>query len=123
MNRVLSLMVLLCLPVSTAIGQDPVKVAPKQCKVDFENDQVRVLRWNLGPHEKTPMHEHPATVTVFLTEGQARFTSPDGKTREADTKAGQVVWSAAEKHASENLSAKPAEVIQIELKTKPATAR
>jgi quercetin dioxygenase-like cupin family protein len=91
--------------------------------VELENDQVRVLRWTIGPGEKTPMHEHPATVTVSLTDGRVRFTAPDGKAWEADSKAGQVRWSGAEKHSSENLGDKATEVIQVELKTKTAVAK
>src|SRR5207249_9810446 len=35
---------LLCLAVSAAMAQDPVKVDPTHYKVEFENAQVRVLR-------------------------------------------------------------------------------
>jgi len=123
MRRVLFLAGLVCLAASPAIAQDPAKADPKHCKVEFENDQVRVLRWKTGPHEKIPMHEHPAYVSISLTDGHARYTLPDGKTREAQQKAGQVTWSAGEKHASENLSDKATELIQVELKGKPAAAK
>ncbi len=113
-----SLAAILCLTVSALRAQDPVKVAPKQCKVEFENEQVRVLRWNVGPHEKIAMHEHPAMVTIALTAGHTQFTLPDGKTRDAQSKPGQVVWSAAEKHSSESLSDKPSQLVQVELKGK-----
>ncbi len=106
---------LLALPLG---AQDPAKVATKQCTVEFENDQVRVLRWNIGPGEKIPMHEHPASITVLLADGRARFTLPDGTTTETDGKAGQVTWNDAQKHASQNLGDRATEVIQIELKTK-----
>ena len=113
-----SLAAILCLTVSVLRAQDPVKVAPKQCEVEFENGQVRVLRWKVGPHEKNAMHEHPAMVTIALTDGHTRFTLADGTTREVKTKAGQVTWSAAEKHSGENLSDKPSELVQVELKGK-----
>ena len=109
---------IVCLAVSTLRAQDPVKVAPKQCKVEFENEQVRVLRWKVGPHEKTPMHGHPAMVSIALTGGHTLFTLADGKTREIKAKAGQVTWSAAEKHSSENPSGNAGELIQVELKGK-----
>jgi polyisoprenoid-binding protein YceI len=35
-----------------AMAQDAVKVDPKHYKVEFENDKIRVLRVNYGPHEK-----------------------------------------------------------------------
>jgi len=118
MRYVWSLSAMLCLAVCALRAQDPVKVAPTQCKVEFENEQVRVLRWKTAPHEKTPMHEHPAMVTIALTSGRTRFTMADGTTREVRTKAGQVTWSAPEKHSSEDLSDKPGELIQVELKGK-----
>ena len=85
MQRALILSVLLGLAAATASAQDPVKVAPKQCKVALENEYVRVLRWTEGPGDKVPMHEHPALVSVSLSAGKTRFTSPDGTTRDADT--------------------------------------
>ena len=118
MRYLWSLSAIVCLAVFTLRAQDPVKVAPKQCKVKFENEQVRVLRWNTGPHEKTPMHAHPAMVSITLTGGHTLFTSADGKTREVKAKACQVTWSAAEKHSSESLDGKPTELIQVELKGK-----
>lgn len=115
MRHLWSLAAIACLAVSALRAQDPVKVAPKQCKVEFENEQVRVLRWKVGPREKTPMHEHPAMVSIALTSGHTRFTLADGKTRDTKAKAGQVTWSAPEKHSSENLGG-PSELIQVELK-------
>ncbi len=117
MRHLWSVVAIVCLAVSAIRAQDPVKVAPKQCKVEFENEQVRVLRWKVGPHEKTPMHEHPAMVSIALTGGHTLFTLADGKTRESKAKTGQVTWSAAEKHSSENLGG-PSELIQVELRGK-----
>ena len=117
MRYLWSLAAIVCLAVPTLRAQDPVKVAPKQCKVEFENEQVRVLRWKVGPHEKTPMHEHPAMASIALTGGHTLFTLADGKTIEIKAKAGQVTWSAAEKHSSENLGG-TGELIQVELKGK-----
>ena len=122
MRRVLFLVAVLCLAVATAKAQDPVKVAPKNFKVLFENDQVRVLRSTVGAHEKFAMHEHPATVIISLADGHGRFTLADNKTRESRTKAADATWTAAEKHAYENLSDKASEAILVELKAKPAPA-
>ncbi len=115
--------VLVCLAVSTAKAQDPVKVDPKHHKVEFENVQVRVLRITLGPHEKTPMHEHPAHVIVFLTDFHVKLTLPGGKMQERGGKAGETRWVADGKHVSENLSDKPYEMIVVELKAKPAATQ
>ncbi len=123
MRPILILGALVCLTVSTASAQDPVKVDPKHYKVEFENAQVRVLRSNRGPHEKSPMHEHPAYVAVPLTDIHLKLTFPDGRTEERHAKAGEVRWSAGAKHAEENVGDKAAEAILVELKAKPAVAK
>jgi len=106
-----------------AMAQDPAKVDPQHCKVEFENAQVRVLRWHNGPHEKVPMHEHPAYIQINLTDGHGRFTLPDGTTKEVKTKAGQTSWNEPQKHSYENLSDSESENIQVELKGKVAAAK
>jgi quercetin dioxygenase-like cupin family protein len=106
-----------------AMAQDPVKVDAKHYKVEFENDQVRVLRITYGPHEKSVMHSHPSSVAVFLTDGSTKFTLADGKTLNSDVKAGTVVWEAGGKHLPENLGDKPFELILVELKGKHAAAK
>ena len=123
MRQVSFLLVMLCLAVSTAMAQDPVKVDPKHYKVEFDNAQARVLRISFGPHEKSVMHNHPANLAVFLTDGHAKFTLPDGKTQEAHMKTGQTEWDSGGKHLPENLSDQPFELILVELKAKPARAK
>lgn len=120
MRRLLVMVVLLCLTATMALAQDPVKVDPKHYKVDVDNAQVRILRITIGPHEKTPMHEHPASATVWLTDANGKLTSSDGKTEEFHMTAGQVQWSGPEKHWGENTSDKPLELIQVELKSSGA---
>ena len=122
MRRVLILFGLLAVASVPALSQDPAKVAAKQCKVAFENEYVRVLHWSLSPHEKIPMHEHPALVAISLSAGKTRYTSPDGETKEVDTKFGQASWNDPEKHSSEYLGDKPGESFQVELKKRPAAA-
>jgi len=123
MRRVLLLGAMVCLAVLTAKAQDPAKVDPQHCKVVFENAQVRVLHWHSGPHEKGPMHEHPAYVTITLTDQHTRFTLPDGTTKVVETKAGQTSWNEPQKHSWENLSDSAGENIQVELKGKAAKAK
>jgi len=81
---------------------------------------VRVLRIHYGPGEKSVMHSHPASVAVFLTDGKVKFTTPDGKSKEAAAKAGEVQWEAGGLHLPENAGTKPFELILVELKSAPA---
>lgn len=123
MRQILILVALVCLGVSTASAQDPVKVDPQHHKVEFENAQVRVLRVSIGPHEKTATHEHPNSVVVFLTDSSNKVTPVGGQPRETKDKLGQVTWLAGEKHVVENMGDKPFEAILVELKAKRATAK
>ncbi|MBI3680541.1 MAG: hypothetical protein HY235_09110 [Acidobacteria bacterium] len=95
---------------------DPVKLDPKHYKVVINNDQVRVLRAKYEPHEKSVMHEHPATVAVFVSGGHVKFTLPDGTSQDNNSKAHDATWADAGKHLPENVGDKPTEVIVIELK-------
>jgi hypothetical protein len=103
---------------SVAMAQDPVKVDSKHYKVDFENDQVRVLRITYPPGEKSVMHDHPDAMAVFLTDHHVKFAYPDGKTEEVRAKAGETKWTKGGKHLPENVGAKKLELILVELKTK-----
>jgi quercetin dioxygenase-like cupin family protein len=107
----------------SARAQDPVTVDAKHYKVEFENDQVRVLRITYGAHEKSVMHEHPGAVAVFLTDGQSKFTLPDGKPQESPFKAGTTMWTPAGKHLPENMGDKPFELILVETKAKTPAAK
>lgn len=107
---------ILFLAASIARAQDPVKVTPEHYKVEIDNDQVRILHHTGGAKAKDPMHAHPSNVVVFLTDADYKTTSADGKTAENHRKRGQAAWNEAVKHSRENLSNKPFEIIQIELK-------
>ncbi len=95
---------------------DPVKLDPKHYKVVINNDQVRVLRVKYGPHEKSVMHEHPASVAVFVSDSHVKFTLPDGTSQDENAKAHSATWADAGKHLPENVGDKPIEVVVIELK-------
>ena len=103
-------------------AQDAVKVDPKHYTVVSENDQVRILKAHYGPHEKSVMHSHPATVAVFLTDAKGQFTFADGKTQAFDTKAGESQYGAATIHLPENTGDVAMDVIVVELKGKAPKA-
>jgi quercetin dioxygenase-like cupin family protein len=107
---------LLCAGAPAVRAQDAVAADPKHYSVEFENDQVRVLRVVYGPGEKSAMHEHPESVAVYLTDGHIRITLPDGRTGEPRVKAGQAMWHRAGGHAIENLGSTPFELVLTELK-------
>jgi uncharacterized RmlC-like cupin family protein len=102
---------------SIASALDPLKIDPKHYKLEFENDQVRVSRVHIGPHETTPMHEHPLNrVTVFLTDQSFSVTTKDGKAEAVQHKAGEAAWGTPLTHKEENVSDKAFEAVLIEIK-------
>ncbi len=116
--------VVLCACLAPIVSaQDAAKVDAKHYTVISENAQVRILKVHYGPHEKSVMHSHPATVAVFLTDGNGTFSYPDGKKKDFAVKAGDAQYGAAEIHLPENTSDKGMDVIVVELKGKPAAAK
>jgi beta-alanine degradation protein BauB len=114
----------ICLSLCTvAAAQDAVKADPKHYTVVSENAQVRILKVHYGPHEKSVMHSHPATVAVFLTDAKGEFTFPDGKKQEFNVKTGQSQYTAAQSHLPENTGDSALDVIVVELKGKPPAAK
>ena len=97
--------------------EDPVNVDSNHYNVEFENDQVRVLRIKYGPKEKSVMHGHPDSVGVTMTDVHVRFHMPDGNTEEMEAEAGDVQWLPGGDHLPENLSDNPLEVVLVELKS------
>jgi quercetin dioxygenase-like cupin family protein len=105
------------------MAQDAVKADPKHYSVISENAQVRILKVHYGPHEKSVMHSHPASVAVFLTDANGVFSFPGGKKQDFAVKAGQAQYDGATTHLPENTGDAGMDVIVIELKghaAKPA---
>ncbi len=116
----LSAMVLMALIIpANVFAQDPTEVDAKHYKVEFENEQVRVLRISYGPGEASVMHEHPNAVAVFLTDAATEMTGPDGSSAEDIRKFGEAVWTPSGKHLPKSKGDAPSELILVELKTKP----
>ncbi len=101
---------------NTAQAQDPTVVDSTHYTVEFENDEVRVVRIGYGPGEKSVMHEHPAGVVVILTDASRKFTNSDGTTEEFSNEAGEAFWAPATKHLPESTHNEPFEVILVEVK-------
>jgi len=83
---------------------DPATVDAGHYKVEFENEQVRVLRIHYGPHDKGQTHEHILNrVVLYLNDQPA-------------AKADEVRIAGAATHVEENASDQPADRIAVELK-------
>jgi hypothetical protein len=113
----------LCLA-DTAQAQDPAKVQPRSYRVAFENEQLRVLEFISRPGMGvcgSGLHSHPAHLTVALSPAKVRVKLPDGKTFTGENRLGDVFWSEAETHETENISGKDVRALIVELK--PAGTR
>jgi hypothetical protein len=100
----------------TAIARDAVRVDSNHYKLEFENDQVRVLRLTLGAHQGTPMIEHPTnSLAIFLTDQEVRRTDSNGRVDAVKYKAGEVIWEAPNMEKLENTAETPLELLLLEL--------
>ncbi len=115
---------------AAAPPQDPLKVAPRAYRLQFENEWVKVTRVHYGPHEKVPTHDHsrwPAAY-VYLNDGGPIIFRHVGWEHPVltrpPTKAGAFRLSpttaAGETHEVENPSATPSDFLRVEFKTRPA---
>jgi hypothetical protein len=81
---------------SIATAQTDVDVDPTHYKLEFENNCVRVVRGNFGPHEKSSaFFDTKDAVIVDLTGSSGwKVSFPDGNSIIPPAKyAGQVSWA------------------------------
>jgi hypothetical protein len=102
-----------------ALAQDAARVNPHGFAVLLDNDRVRVLEYRSRPGAGVcgqGVHSHPPHVNIVLTPIKARITLPDGKTIDAENKAGDVFWEDAVTHSVENIGRTGARAYMVELK-------
>jgi hypothetical protein len=98
-------------------ARDPLKVNPKNVKLEFENEYVRVLRCKYAANIPEPLHEHLSDnrLTVALDDVEMKVTTQGAEDRRATLAAGQAAWSTGPAiHAAQANHA--VELIVIELK-------
>ncbi|HEX9636464.1 MAG TPA: antibiotic biosynthesis monooxygenase [Acidobacteriota bacterium] len=106
----------------SAWAQDPLALYPENYKLLLENDRVRVIDFQLKQGAKETAHTHRQHVVYVITGFKIRFTFPDGRTAIRETRDGEVLFSEAVTHASENIGATDAHGILVELKGPAASA-
>lgn len=110
-----------------AAAQDPLKVAPRNYKLEFENDYVRVIRVHYGAKESVGPHDHSdyATAYVYLNDaGPVKFKHIGlsyGAITRPDVKAGsfRLYKAVKEIHEVENISDTATDFLRVEFKTDP----
>ncbi|MEO8812219.1 MAG: hypothetical protein ABI376_04820 [Caulobacteraceae bacterium] len=101
-----------------AKAQDAAKVQPSSYRVVLDNARVRVLDYNGRPGMGvcgTGIHSHPAHLTVRLTPAKVRIVQ-NGRTFVVENKLGDVFWSEAVTHETENVGGANVRSLIIELK-------
>jgi quercetin dioxygenase-like cupin family protein len=98
--------------------KDPRRVAPEVYAMEFENEQVRVLRVKLPAGGKIPQHHHVVPrVVVPLTEVSIEVSRDDGTKAYIKGKPGDALFGRPDLHREENQLAQPVELILVELKS------
>jgi len=103
-------------PTSTLIALDPVVIDPEYHKVLLDNQYVRAIRTVLEPGIKSPLHEHPHYVVVYITELHTTMKLGDGREVDNPRHAGDIGWRDYMKHETLNIGKQTAVEIQVELK-------
>jgi beta-alanine degradation protein BauB len=105
--------------VGPAAAQDASKIQSRAYRVVLENDKLRVLEFNSKPGMGvcgSGKHSHPAHLTVALTAAKVRVKLDDGRIVVAENSPGDVFWSEAETHETENISGRDVRALIVELK-------
>ncbi|HXN65660.1 MAG TPA: hypothetical protein VN862_10015 [Candidatus Acidoferrales bacterium] len=89
---------------------------PAHFKVELENERVRVLRFTLGPHGSSPMHDHRDAIFVRLTPAHLQVTLPNGSKKEVRATVNDMGFQASARQAIQNVSDQPYAEILIEFK-------
>ena len=112
--------IILCLFCSTfarSSDSDALVTSPLRFKLLLENNQVRVLEYELKPGEKDSWHVHPPKVSYVAIGGRLRIHLADGTSFETDEKEGTATWmDDLPKHYAENIGSTPVKIILVEVK-------
>ena len=120
-HKLLSLIPLLLLAavVGAAVPTplDPVRVAPHIYELEFENEQVRVVRQTIRNGETQPLHAHPDRLLVYLQTCAWIEDDGQGGQRMQEFKYGAVAWANAETHGGNTANVvQECKILEIELK-------
>jgi len=108
-----------------AHAQDAARVQPRAYRVVLENERLRVLEFVSRPGMGVcgnGMHSHPPHLSVALSGAKVKVSLPDGRTIVAENKLGDVWWSEAETHETENISGRDVRALIVELKPAAGTS-
>jgi len=105
-----------------AEAQDAVRTQPQAYRVALDNDRVRVLEFVSRPGVGvcgSGVHSHPPHLTIALSECRVRVKE-NGKEFIGENKIGDVFWSPAVTHETENIGGHDVRALIVELKAPPS---
>jgi beta-alanine degradation protein BauB len=100
----------------TAGDTDAIRVAPQVYKVVLENERVRVLSFVTEPGQTWPLHSHPDSVAISISEYSVRNIIPGQAPTERHSKPGDVRWISATSHIGQNSGTTEMRGVIVELK-------
>ena len=101
----------------SALAQDPVTIAPKNYKkILIDNDNVRVIQFEMAPKDDIPWHSHPNHVIYALSGGKIEITDKDKKPETIEIKAGDAVFMPAVTHMAKNIGTTTLKLVITEIK-------
>ena len=120
-HRLISLVPLLLLAavVGAAVPPplDPIRVAPHIYELEFENEQIRVIKQTIRHGETQPLHAHPDRLLVYLQTCAWLEDDGNGGERMQEFKYGAVAWADAETHGGNTANVvQECKIVEIELK-------
>ena len=95
---------------------DPVRVAPHIYELEFENEQVRVIRQTIRFGETQPLHAHPDRLLVYLQT--CSWLEDDGRGGQTmqEFKYGAIAWAEAETHGGNTATVvQECKILEIEM--------
>ena len=96
---------------------DPIRVAPHIYELEFENEQVRVIKQTIRNGETPPLHAHPDRVLVYLQTCAWLEDDGQGGERMQEFKYGAIAWADAETHGGKTATVvQECKIVEIELK-------
>lgn len=130
MNRLAASVAIISVLAITLMAQDPLKTLPKNYKLEFENEWVKVVRVHYGAKEKIAAHDHTETgaAYVYLNDsGPVVFRHIGlsyGAVTRAAVKAGsfRLYKAVKEVHEVENPNDTPSDFLRVEFKTEAINA-
>jgi hypothetical protein len=100
-------------------GADAARIEPQSYRVVLENAHLRVLEFVSRPGMGmcgVGRHSHPPHLTIALSDARVRIDLDGAPSIVADSRLGDVFWSEAETHTTENVGREGARALIVELK-------